>query len=140
MNNPNSHSAKKWWKENAYKFGQADYDFDRYEEVVIAAWQAAQPDIGPSISAHPKPWNIAFNGTVANPIDAKGRTMPWELMLSEANRPGGPDERYAKGYADGVEAAADLANQLDDCSGDFIARRIGDLEAPSQDATPGSQG
>lgn len=39
---------------------------------------------------HPKPWNIAFNGTVANPIDANGRTMPWEMMLDAANRPAGP--------------------------------------------------
>lgn len=38
-------SFDKWWKDNSYKYPQADYARDGHEEVARAAWDAQQAKI-----------------------------------------------------------------------------------------------
>jgi hypothetical protein len=45
---------QEWWKANSYKYGQADYNTSDYEEIALAAWDAARYEFQVARSAVPE--------------------------------------------------------------------------------------
>lgn len=43
---------------------------------------------------YPKPWNIAFNGTIAFCVAANGKTVDWKTVCIELNRSDGPKDGF----------------------------------------------